>query len=151
MNRLEIPFELPSFDIHGHCRVAEQIVAALVPAVRIRAVPAHGQINNAALLVHGESKCPNVVAGSVFPTLESPGFVSWLALARDRMEFPQLFSGASVVVMGVSRLPSAGFQLRGNVPLAWPVKIRSHEDDVLINCRRAVVRDLHFDLTVVPE
>src|SRR6266699_2866914 len=109
MNRLEIPFELPSFDINGHCRVAEQIVA-----------------------------------GPVFPTLESPGFVSWLALARDRMEFPQLFSGASVVGMGVSRLPSAGFQLRGNVPLAWPVEVRTHEDDVLVNCRRAVVRDLHF-------
>src|SRR6266705_5003715 len=100
MNRLEIPFELPSFDINGHCRVAERIVAGPVSAVRIRAGTAHGEINNAALLVHGESKCPNVVAGSILPTLESPGLVSLPALVRDREKFPQLFSGASDVDVG---------------------------------------------------
>src|SRR3989442_7021074 len=115
MNRLEIPFELPSFDINGHCRVAEQIVAGPVSAVRIRAGTAHGQINDAALLIHGESKCPNIVAGAIFPTFESPRFVSWLALAGDRMKFPKLFSCASVVRMRVSGLAGAGFHLRRNV------------------------------------
>ena len=53
--------------------------------------------------------------------------------------------------MRVTRFAGAGLELRRDVPLARAVEIRAHQDDILIDRRRAVIRDLHLDLAVVSE
>src|SRR5262249_33690171 len=74
MNCLEVPPDLSCFDIEGDGGVAVQIVAWPVTTVCIRAGAAHGKINDAAILIGGEGERPNIIAGPISPTVESPGF-----------------------------------------------------------------------------
>src|SRR3989442_1146638 len=149
MYRLEIPLELSGFGVDRDDRVAEQIITRPIATIHIRAGAAYREVNKAALFIDSESKGPNVVAGPIFPTVESPGLISRLSFARDRMELPELFSGARIIRVRVAGLARACIQLGSDVPLAGPVEVRPHQNDVFIDRGRAVVWDFEFDFAVV--
>src|SRR5437762_8770221 len=127
MDRLEIPFEFSGLRVEGDDRVAEQIIAGPVAAIRVRAGTTDRKVENAAFVVHRKSEGPHVVAGAVPPAIESPRFVSDFAGTGNRVEFPNLFSRARVVRVRVARLTGARFQLARDMPLAGAVEVRAHE------------------------
>ncbi len=51
--------------------------------------------------------------------------------------------------MRVARFARACVQLWSDVPLARTVEVRSHEDDVLVDRWRAIVRDFEFDFAII--
>src|ERR1051326_7487559 len=96
MNGLEIPLEFAGQRVHRNNRVAEQIIARPIAAPIIAGGGAERHVQDAAPLIESHVPAPDVDAGSFFPAVIQPGFVSGLAWAGDRMEFPDLGSRSRI-------------------------------------------------------
>ena len=69
----------------------------------------------------------------------------------NRVEIPELFSGASIVRARIARNPGCHFVLRVKIGFAGPVHVCSDDDYVLVDCGNFGERDVHRDFAVFAE
>src|SRR5438876_10025010 len=97
VDRLKIPLELARLGIHSRDRVTKQVVTGPVPAVEVGAGFTDGQIQNAALLIQSQRKCPNIISGAILPTVVAPGLDASLTGIGDCVKLPHLFPTPNIV------------------------------------------------------
>ena len=66
---LEVPLQFARLRVERNRCVAEEVIAGPIAAVVIHARTADRHVDDAALLVDGQSERPDVVARAVFPTI----------------------------------------------------------------------------------
>jgi hypothetical protein len=85
-------------------RIAEEVVSFTIAAVVITGRTAEHGVNDSALRIQCHVETPVVDAGSIFPAVVLPGFVTDFARLRDGMEFPYFLSRHDIECARVSRL-----------------------------------------------
>ena len=92
MGDLEVPQIFAGAGIHGNQRVGEQVGALVVAAIAVEGRRAERQIGNAARRIHRQ-QIPDIYSGNLLPAVILPGFVEFLARARNGAERPDQLAG----------------------------------------------------------
>src|SRR5262245_24543264 len=141
MDRLEVPPVFSGFRIDGNDGVREQIVAFAISTVVGGCRRAKRHVDDAAQLVDGHLKSPDIHTRTIFPAVGFPGFVADFARPWHRMEVPNFFPIPNVKAARIPWRPK------------WNIFADSSADhrDILVYGRNATIANRHVDFAVVSE
>ena len=140
VNRLEVPLVLARRDLQRDDGIAKQVRALAVATIGVGNRRRKRHIEKIAPFVDGEVERPGVDTQTTLPAVAVPRVVTDLAGLWNGVEFPELGASPHVERSGIANAADRPGR-----------RVRTDNDDVLVDERHRVVRDINVDFAAVPE